>query len=105
MLHEPVEPQGKDYGSAYKTRLGVWMFLLYGVVYAGFLAINLISPQSMAARTPVFGLNLATVYGFGLIVFALLEALVYNWLCTSRENRLRREDDGDAGSDSGEARP
>jgi uncharacterized membrane protein (DUF485 family) len=92
MLHEPAAPRGKDYGSVYKTRLGVWMCLLYALVYAGFMAINIISPKTMATVTPVFGLNLAVIYGFGLIIFALLLALIYNRLCTRRENALRKAD-------------
>jgi uncharacterized membrane protein (DUF485 family) len=98
VLHEPAAPQGKDYGQKYKTRLGVWMFLLYGIVYGGFMAINLAHPKLMAERTPIFGLNVAGVYGFGLIVFALLLALVYNLLCTRRERRLRQaEEQGQGG--------
>ena len=30
---------------------------------------------------PLEGLNLAIVYGFGLIIAALVLALVYSWLC------------------------
>jgi uncharacterized membrane protein (DUF485 family) len=94
MLHEPAAPNEKDYAPGYKTRLGVWMFVLYALVYAGFLAINLISPKAMASQTPIFGLNLASVYGFGLIIFALLLALIYNLLCTRKEDQLRRLDKG-----------
>lgn len=92
MLHEPAAPQEKDYAPGYKTRLGVIMFICYALVYAGFLATNLVAPKTMAVITPVFGLNVATVYGFGLIIFALLLALLYNHLCTSKENQLRRLD-------------
>ena len=31
------------------------------------------------------GLNLATIYGFGLIVVALLLAALYGWLCRAPE--------------------
>lgn len=96
MLHEPAAPVGKDYAPGYKTRLGVWMFLLYALVYGGFLAINLIQPTMMADETPILGLNLAVVYGFGLIVVALLMALIYNWLCTRRENACRRQEQAES---------
>jgi hypothetical protein len=33
----------------------------------------------------VWGINLAVVYGFGLIIAALALALVYDALCRSRE--------------------
>ena len=33
----------------------------------------------------IFGLNLAVVYGFGLIGFALVLALIYNTMCCTHE--------------------
>ncbi len=33
-------------------------------------------------------LNLAIVYGFGLIIFALMLAFVYNAICTAAEEEL-----------------
>jgi len=87
MLHEPAAASGKDPASGYKTRVGVWMFALYALVYAGFVAVNVADPTSMETRL-LGGLNLAVVYGVGLIVFALLLALVYERLCTLRERRL-----------------
>lgn len=84
MLHEPSKPQGKDHAVDYKTWLGVKMFVAYGLIYMGFVAINVIKPVAMET-TIVFGLNLAVVYGFGLIITALVLALVYNHMCTVRE--------------------
>ena len=92
MLHEPSLPVGKDPASPYKTRLGIWMFLAYCVFYAGFVAINLINPSTMA--TIVFlGLNLATCYGFALIIIAIIVALFYNMLCNREESRLAEDDE------------
>jgi hypothetical protein len=34
------------------------------------------------------GLNLATVYGFALIIVALLQALVYDAMCRAQEHKL-----------------
>ena len=84
MLHEPVGEQVPDHAAGAKMRLGVWMFLVYAAVYAGFVAINVISPVLIESRI-LFGLNLAVVYGFGLIVFALALALVYSRLCATHE--------------------
>lgn len=87
MLHEPATPAGKDPAGPYKVRLGIWMFLAYSLFYASFVAINLLFPLAMASI--VFaGLNLATVYGFALIIVALLEALVYDWLCRRKEEHF-----------------
>jgi len=88
MLHEPAAKTGPDPAFLYKRRMGAWMFVLYALIYAGFVVINLVRPGAMEAI--VFGgLNLAVVYGFGLIIFALLLALVYSWACERREKRLR----------------
>jgi len=87
MDHGPSADWGKDAAAAYKSRLGIWLFLLYSLGYALFVALNLYNPLSMEI-TVIFGLNLATVFGLGLIVVALLLALVYNWLCQRQEKRL-----------------
>ncbi len=87
MLHKPATPTGKDPAAAYKMRIGLWMFLFYAIFYGIFVAINLLNPQAMGTIV-VAGLNLATVYGFALIIGALLEALVYNMLCGKKEAEL-----------------
>ena len=90
MLHEPAVQVGKDNASSYKTRLGVWMFLFYSLFYVGFVAINLINPLLME-KVVAFGLNLATVYGFALIIVALIQALAYDALCRKQEDILNKE--------------
>jgi uncharacterized membrane protein (DUF485 family) len=87
MLHEPAAKSGKDPAFAFKRRLGVIMFIVYAVVYAGFVLINLIKPGLMG-WVAAAGLNLAVVYGFGLILFALILALIYNAACSRREAAL-----------------
>lgn len=91
MLHKPAAQGGPDPAQGYKSKLGVMMFLVYAAVYAGFVAINVISPITME-KTIILGLNLAVVYGFGLIVFALILALVYNQACIIKENELNKEE-------------
>ncbi len=96
MLHEPATPAGKDPASPYKTRLGIWMFVFYSLFYASFVAINLLSPLSMA--TIVFaGLNLATVYGFALIIVALIEALIYDGMCRKKEAEFAKAEKSKGG--------
>ncbi len=87
MLHEPASQSGPDPASEFKTRLGVWMFLLYCLVYAGFVVINLVSPTTMEL-TVLWGMNLAVVYGMGLIIFAVILAIVYDFACRRRESAL-----------------
>ena len=95
MLHEPAAPAGKDYAVAYKTRLGVWMFICYSLFYAGFVAINLYDPALME-RIVLAGLNLATVYGFALIIVALILAMIYNRLCSHQEHLAAAQEEGGA---------
>lgn len=92
MLHEPVKQEGRDSATPYKMRLGVWMFLAYLIVYSGFVAINVIKPVMMESVV-LFGLNLAVVYGFGLIIVALILALIYNQLCRIKEKELNKPAD------------
>ncbi len=87
MLHEPAAQSGPDHAQGYKSKLGVRMFFVYAVIYAGFVAINILSPLTME-KTVMMGLNLATVYGFGLIVFALVLALIYNYACSKKEKEV-----------------
>lgn len=94
MFHGPPAPQPRDDRSAgYKSRLGLWMFFSYAIVYAGFVTINTVDPSLMALD--VAGQTLAVVYGFGLIVFALVLALVYNNLCYRAERRVGEVDPSD----------
>ncbi len=93
MLHEPAASTGKDPAFGFKRRLGVIMFVIYAAIYAGFVAINLISPTLMESIVGA-GLNLAVVYGLGLIVFALLLALVYNRACGRKEAELATAGEG-----------
>ncbi|MBN2081094.1 DUF485 domain-containing protein [bacterium] len=94
MLHEPAAPSGKDPASEYKKRLGVAMFIVYSVIYAGFVLINVISPLTMDLIV-FLGLNLAVVYGFGLIILALILALIYNQLCGAKEAQLAEKHNGE----------
>ncbi len=91
MAHGPATDWGEDKASAFKTRIGIWMFLLYGVVYVGFVLINTFYPKLMGSD--IGGLNLAIVYGFGLILFALMLAFVYNAICSAAEEELNMPDD------------
>ena len=66
--------------SAYNARLGIVFFLLYFVLYAGFVLIATFKYEWMG-RQVLAGLNLAIVYGMSLIVLAMLLAVVYMMMC------------------------
>ena len=64
------------------ARLGLWLFAVYLLLYLGFVFMSAFAAQLME-RPVIAGLNLAIVYGFGLIVGALVMALIYGMLCKS----------------------
>lgn len=86
MGHGPAVKLGKDDASSYKTRLGVKMFIIYTVVYATFVMLNATNPKVM--ETIIFGQTAAVIWGFGLIILALVMALFYNHLCTKAEEKM-----------------
>jgi uncharacterized membrane protein (DUF485 family) len=89
MLHEPVITEGKDHAAARKARLGVILFTVYTLIYAGFVLIGLTWPELMGV--PVLGeQNLAIIYGFGLIVLAIIMGFIYNYYCTKMENQMNK---------------
>ena len=88
MGHGPAVKLGRDDAASFKTRLGIWMFILYTLVYAGFVVINAVKPALM--QEIILGQTLAVVYGLGLIVFALVLAVIYNQFCTAAEKRMNQ---------------
>ena len=75
---EPPDPAA----AAHNARLGLALFALYLVAYAGYVAVNAVRPAAMDAVV-VAGLNLAVVWGLGLIAGAFALALVYAAFCQS----------------------
>jgi len=75
------------------ARIGLILFCVYLTLYGGFVLLNAFSPDSMEA-TPVAGVNLAILYGFGLIIAALLLALIYGWMCRSNPPESDRREGG-----------
>jgi len=66
------------------ARLGLQLFSVYLLLYGGFVFISAFSPTTME-KTPVAGINLAILYGFGLIVAALVLALIYGVMCKGED--------------------
>lgn len=66
--------------SARNARTGLLLFAVYLVFYGGFMGLNAFNPQLMAKR-PFGGVNLAILYGIGLILGAVALALLYMYLC------------------------
>jgi len=67
------------------SRLGMTLFTVYLLLYGGFVLLNTFSPTTMEA-TPIEGINVAILYGFGLIISAFVLALLYGLLCGPSED-------------------
>ena len=74
--------------SARNSRSGLKLFAVYLVAYVGFMALTAFSFESL--KQPVLlGVNLAIVYGLGLIAGALVLAAIYLFLCYRNEKAQR----------------
>lgn len=91
MNHGPAAELGVDNASAKKAKLGVWFFLIYSLFYAGFVIIGVVNYELLSQEVAL-GLNLALFYGMGLIVFAVLLGILYNFLCSRYEDELNKEE-------------
>jgi len=89
MLHEPSVNIGTDNAAPRKARLGVILFIVYTIIYAGFVVIGLFKPEWMGLEF-MSGQNLAIVYGFGLILLAIVMGFVYNYFCTRMEKKMNK---------------
>jgi uncharacterized membrane protein (DUF485 family) len=61
------------------SRIGLVLFTIYLIVYAGFVFLNAFAPEQMEA-TPIAGLNIAILYGFALIIGAIVLSGIYGFL-------------------------
>jgi uncharacterized membrane protein (DUF485 family) len=65
---------------AHNTRMGVLLFIVYVLFYGGFMILSAFWPEVMS-KPFLAGINLAVVYGFALIIAALVLAMVYMKVC------------------------
>jgi len=64
--------------------IGAILFIVYLALYGGFVLLTAFAPSVMEV-TPLAGVNLAILFGFGLILAALLLAVIYGWLCRNEQ--------------------
>lgn len=76
---------------AFKTKLGIIMFAIYTPIYLAFILISVISPTFMSKD--IGSLNVAIVYGFGIIILAIIQAIIYNNICSAKERHDHVTDD------------
>ncbi|MFA4852506.1 MAG: DUF485 domain-containing protein [Bacteroidales bacterium] len=87
MLHGPAAKLENDNAASKKAKLGIVLFFFYLIIYAGFVFIGLACPELMGVHA-LGKQNLAIVYGFGLIILAIVMGFIYNALCTRMENKM-----------------
>lgn len=93
MEHGPPSEWQEEKSEGFKTRLGLIMVAFFTIIYFAFIILAVTNPQAMA--NDVGSLNVAVVYGFGIIIIAIIQALIYNFICSGREKRDGvTEDDG-----------
>ena len=90
MAHGPAAEWKEDKSEGYKAKFGFVMIAVFSIVYAIFILICVISPKTMA--NSVGSLNVAVTFGFGIIVLAIIQALIYNFFCSRKEQEYEKAD-------------
>lgn len=93
MEHGPATKWREEKSRAFKTKLGLIMFAIYTPIYLAFIIISVVNPSFMG--TDVGSLNVAIVYGFGIIILAIIQAIIYNIICSRKEKQDELEPKGD----------
>ncbi|MCA9047821.1 MAG: DUF485 domain-containing protein [Planctomycetaceae bacterium] len=81
------------------AKLGLRLFSVYLVLYGGFVLVNTFSAETMEL-TPIAGINLAVLSGFGLIIAALVMAMIYGVLCQAEDEPAAASAGGATGGGS-----
>ncbi|MFC2022973.1 DUF485 domain-containing protein [Chloroflexota bacterium] len=97
MEHGPATEWREEKSQDFKKKLGLIMFAIYTPIYFAFVVICVVNPKLMA--TDIGSLNLAIVYGFGIIILAIIQAVIYNYICSRREKEDEIANAKDEGSD------
>ncbi len=73
------------------ARVGFILFGIYLLLYGGFVFLNAFGAETMELM-PIAGVNLAILYGFGLIIAAVVLALIYGFLCKTEDGGSAEEE-------------
>jgi len=76
------DPRQPGDGTA-ASPIGLALFWVYVALYGGFIALVLVRPDLLALQ-PFGGVNLAILYGMGLIAAAFVLAVLYMLLRSDR---------------------
>ncbi|HMR17756.1 MAG TPA: DUF485 domain-containing protein [Sphingobacterium sp.] len=89
-MHVNNTSEEKESLTQRKAGLGIRLFFVYLICYAGFVAIGVFQYELLAISV-LGGVNLALAYGIGLIVFAVILGVVYNYYCSRYEDEIEAE--------------
>lgn len=65
---------------SYNARMGLVLFAFYLAAYVGFVVLSATSQETMM-QPSLGGVNVAVMYGFGLIIGAFVVSILYMLLC------------------------
>jgi uncharacterized membrane protein (DUF485 family) len=85
MAEVPVGSRQKPPTRQRVHRLGLGLFIAYVMMYAGFMGLVLVWPEALSWR-PVAGVNLAILSGLGLIVAAIVLAVIFMLAGTTEDD-------------------
>ncbi|WP_206293508.1 DUF485 domain-containing protein [Humisphaera borealis] len=81
-MSDPNHSKAHTDAWAHNARIGLILFVIYLILYGVFIVLSAFMRDTM--KTPsIAGVNLAIVYGFGLIVGAFVLAVIYMVICKS----------------------
>lgn len=92
-----------EHTSARNARVGLVLFTVYLALYGGFMGLSAFAHEQMA-RPVLAGVNLAIIYGFGLILAALALSLVYMVLVRAPAKGSEMHSSAAKGKNGGEDR-
>ena len=65
---------------SYNARMGLVLFAFYLAAYVGFVYLSAMR-QDVLRQPSLGGVNIAVLYGFGLIIGAFVVSIIYMLLC------------------------
>ncbi|NGF55866.1 DUF485 domain-containing protein [Parapusillimonas sp. SGNA-6] len=92
-MHVNNTSEEKESLTKRKSTLGIRLFFIYLICYAGFVVIGVFQYELLSVQI-LGGLNLALAYGIGLIIFAVILGVVYNYYCTKYEDEAEESEKG-----------
>jgi uncharacterized membrane protein (DUF485 family) len=85
-MNNPAPPPSAEVLAvrSYNARMGLVLFVFYLAAYIGFVVLSATKAgREILQQTSLGGVNVAVLYGFGLISGAFVVSIIYMLLCKS----------------------